>query len=72
MAWSGMTYRIDFYREGAVVSVVKDLEDLSAAKRTAEKEVATRDAEIALVIDVDGTGTEVASIRQDTMVWDDE
>jgi hypothetical protein len=30
------------------------------------------DAEIAIVIDVDGSGVEVASIRREAMVWDDE
>jgi hypothetical protein len=67
-----MSYRIEFRREGAIISEAKGLEDLAAAKRLAEADVAQRDADIALVIDVDGTGTEVASIRQDTMVWDDE
>jgi len=67
-----MTYRVEFRREGAVIGEVEGLEDRAAAKRLAEAEIARRDAEIALVIDVDGTGTEVASIRLDAMEWDDE
>jgi hypothetical protein len=67
-----MSYRIEFRRDGAVISEAEGFEDLAAAKQLAKAEVAKRDAEIALVIDVDGTGTEVASIRQDAMVWDDE
>lgn len=67
-----MTYRIEFRREGAVIGEVEGLEDRAAAKRVVEEEIRTRNAEIALVIDVDGTGTEVASIRLDAMKWDDE
>ena len=67
-----MTYRVEFRREGAVIGEADRLEDRVAAKRLAEAEIARRDAEIALVIDVDGTGTEVASIRLDAMQWDDE
>ena len=67
-----MSYRVEFRREGGVIGEAEGLEDRDAAKRLAVAEIAKRDADIALVIDVDGTGTEVASIRQDTMVWDDE
>lgn len=67
-----MTYRVEFRRDGAVIGEVVGLEDRATAKRVAETEIARRDAEIALVIDVDGTGTEVASIRLDAMKWDDE
>ncbi|MGE8130611.1 hypothetical protein SAMN02799625_01116 [Methylobacterium sp. UNC300MFChir4.1] len=67
-----MTYRVEFRRDGAVIGEAEGLEDRAAAKRLAEAEIAQRDAEIALVIDVDGTGMEVASIRRDAMKWDDE
>ncbi|XYD12678.1 hypothetical protein R1A27_34930 (plasmid) [Methylobacterium sp. NMS12] len=67
-----MTYRVEFRRDGAVIGEAEGLEDRAAAKRVAEEEIARRDAEIALVIDVDGTGMEVASIRLDAMKWDDE
>lgn len=67
-----MTYRVEFRKEGAVIGEAEGLEDRDAAKRLAEAEIAQRDAAIALVIDVDGTGTEVASIRLDLMKWDDE
>jgi hypothetical protein len=67
-----MSYRVEFRRDGAVIGDVGGLEDRAAAKRLAEAEIAQRDAEIALVIDVDGTGMEVASIRLDAMKWDDE
>ena len=67
-----MNYRVEFRKDGAVIGEADGLEDRAAAKRLAVAELAERDAEIALVIDVEGTGTEVASIRQDTMAWDDE
>ena len=67
-----MTYRVEFRRDGAVIGEAEGLEDRAAAKQLAEAEIAQRDAEIALVIDVDGTGMEVASIRLDAMKWDDE
>ncbi|MGT2486095.1 MULTISPECIES: hypothetical protein [Methylobacterium] len=67
-----MTYRVEFRRDGAVIGEAEGLEDRASAKRLAEAEIAQRDAEIALVIDVDGTGMEVASIRLDGMKWDDE
>jgi hypothetical protein len=67
-----MTYRVEFRRDGVVIGEAEDLEDRAAAKRLAEAEIAQRDAEIALVIDVDGTGMEVASIRLDAMKWDDK
>ncbi|MGU3417011.1 hypothetical protein [Methylobacterium sp. D54C] len=67
-----MTYRVEFRRDGAVIGEAEGLEDRAAAKRLAEAEIAQRDAEIAIVIDVDGTGMEVASIRLDAMKWDDE
>ncbi|WP_144426185.1 hypothetical protein [Methylobacterium sp. ARG-1] len=67
-----MTYRVEFRRDGAVIGEAEGCEDRAAAKRLAEAEIAQRDAEIALVIDVDGTGIEVASIRLDAMRWDDE
>jgi len=72
MACEAMTYRVEFRRDGAVIGEAEGLEDRAAAKRLAEAEIAQRDAEIALVIDVDGTGMEVASIRLDAMKWDDE
>jgi hypothetical protein len=72
MAYEAMTYRVEFRRDGAVIGEAEGLEDRAAAKRLAEVEIAQRDAEIALVIDVDGTGMEVASIRLDAMKWDDE
>lgn len=72
MACEAMTYRVEFRRDGAVVGEADGLEDRAAAKRLAEAEIAQRDAEIALVIDVDGTGMEVASIRLHAMKWDDE
>ena len=72
MAYKAMTYRVEFRRDGAVIGEAEGLEDRVAAKRLAEAEIAQRDAEIALVIDVDGTGMEVASIRLDAMKWDDE
>lgn len=72
MACEAMTYRVEFRRDGAVVGEADGLEDRAAAKRLAEAEIAQRDAEIALVIDIDGTGMEVASIRLDAMKWDDE
>jgi hypothetical protein len=67
-----MTYRVEFRRDGAVIGEAEGLEDRAAAKRLAEAEIAQRYAEIAIVIDVDGTGMEVASIRLDAMKWDDE
>jgi hypothetical protein len=67
-----MNYRVEFRKEGAVIGEAEGFEDRAAAKRLAEAEIAQRDAEIALVIDVDGTGMEVASIRLDAMKWDDE
>jgi hypothetical protein len=67
-----MTYRVEFRRVGAVIGEADGLEDRVAAKRLAEAEIAEREAEIALVIDVEGTGMEVASIRLDAMQWDDE
>lgn len=67
-----MTYRVEFRRDGAVIGEAEGLDDRAAAKRLAEAEIAQRDAEIALVIDVDGTGMEVASIKLDAMKWDDE
>ena len=67
-----MNYRVEFRKNGAVIGKADGLEDRAAAKRLAVAEITERDAEIALVIDVEGTGTEVASIRQDTMAWDDE
>lgn len=72
MACEAMTYRVEFRRAGAVIAEAEGLEDRATAKRLAEAEIAQRDAEIALVIDVDGTGMEVASIRSDGMRWDDE
>ncbi len=72
MAYEAMTYRVEFRRDGAVIGEAEGLEDRSAAKRLAEAEIAQRNAEIALVIDVDGTGMEAASIRLDAMKWDDE
>ncbi|MEE7446645.1 hypothetical protein MRF4_01715 [Methylobacterium radiotolerans] len=72
MAYEAMTYRVEFRRDGAVIGEAEGLEDRASAKRLAEAEIAQRDAEIALVIDVDGTGMEVASIRLDGMKWDDE
>lgn len=72
MAYEAMTYRVEFRRDGAVIGEAEGLENRTVAKRVAEAEIARRDAEIALVIDVDGTGMEVASIRLDAMKWDDE
>jgi len=72
MACEAMTYRVEFRRDGVVIGEVDSLEDRAAAKQLAEAEIAQRDAEIALVIDVDGSGMEVASIRLDAMRWDDE
>ena len=72
MACEAMTYRVEFRRDGAVIGEAEGLEDRAAAKQLTEAEIAQRDAEIALVIDVDGTGMEVASIRLDAMKWDDE
>ena len=72
MAYEAMTYRVEFRRDGAVIGEAEGLDDRAAAKRLAEAEIAQRDAEIALVIDVDGTGMEVASIKLDAMKWDDE
>lgn len=72
MAGWGMTYRIEFRREGAVIGEAEGFADRVAAKRVAQAEIAKRDADIALVVDVDGTGTEIASMQRDTMIWDDE
>lgn len=72
MAYDAMAYRVEFRRDGTVIGEAEGLEDRVAAKRLAEAEIVQRDAEIALVIDVDGTGMEVASIRLDAMKWDDE
>ena len=72
MACEAMTYRVEFRSDGAVIGEAEGLEDRAAAKRLAEAEIAQRGAEIAIVIDVDGTGMEVASIRLDAMKWDDE
>lgn len=72
MACEAMNYRVEFRRNGAVIGEAQGLDDRDAAKQLAEAEIAKRDAEIALVIDVDGTGMEVASLRRDAMRWDDE
>lgn len=67
-----MTYRIQFHREGAIIGEVEGLADRASAKRFAEAEIVEREADTAVVIDVTGPGTKVASIRQDMMMWDDE
>ena len=67
-----MTYRVEFRQAGAVIGEADGLQDRASAKQLAQIQIAVRDADIAIVIDVEGTGTEVASIRRDTMVWDDE
>jgi hypothetical protein len=72
MACEALTYRVEFRRDGAVIGEAEGFEARAAAKWLADAEIAQRDAEIALVIDVDGTGMEVASIRLDAMRWDDE
>jgi hypothetical protein len=67
-----MAYRIEFYREGAVVDDGTVVDHLPNAKHVAERalQTARNDADFARVIDL-GSGFEVASIRRDTMVWDD-
>ena len=67
-----MTHRVEFRRAGAAIGEAEGFQNRAAAKRLAQTEIDERDADIAIVIDVEGTGTEVASIRRDTMVWDDE
>ncbi|CAO4141930.1 hypothetical protein LPLAFNJD_LOCUS1061 [Methylorubrum aminovorans] len=67
-----MAYRIESRKEGAVSGEVHDLEDRDTAKLVAVEQMALFDAEIAIVIDVDGSGVEVASITREAMVWDDE
>lgn len=67
-----MAYRVEFRKEGAVAGEVHDLENRAAAKLVAVEQIERFDAEIAIVIDVDGSGVEVASISREAMVWDDE
>ncbi|WP_043706456.1 hypothetical protein [Methylorubrum extorquens] len=50
---------------------IHDLEDRATAKVVAVEQMALFDAEIAIVIDVDGSGVEVASITREAMAWDD-
>lgn len=54
------------------MSITEKIEGLANAKHHAERGLRTglNDADFARVIDRDGTGTEAASIRRDTMVWD--
>ncbi|WP_455964530.1 hypothetical protein [Methylorubrum aminovorans] len=67
-----MAYRVEFRKDGAVSGEVHDLEDRATAKLVAVEQMARFDAEIAIVIDVDGSGVEVASITREAMIWDDE
>lgn len=67
-----MSFAVEFRREGAIVAEADGLPDRAAAKRLAEAEIAKHYADIAIVIDINGSGMEVASFRQDTKVWDDE
>ncbi|BDL41773.1 hypothetical protein [Methylorubrum sp. GM97] len=68
----GMAYRIEFRKDGVVSGEIHDLEDRETAKLVAVEQMARFDAEIAIVIDVDGRGVEVASITREAMAWDDE
>ncbi|MCY1644813.1 hypothetical protein [Methylorubrum sp. SL192] len=67
-----MSYRVGFRKDGVVSGEIHDLEDRDTAKLVAVEQMARFDAEIAIVIDVDGSGVEVASISREAMVWDDE
>ena len=67
-----MVFRVEFRKDGAVSGEVRDLEDRATAKLVAVEQMMQFDVDIAIVIDVDGSGVEVASITREAMVWDDE
>lgn len=67
-----MAYRVEFRKDGVVSGEIHDLEDRATAKLVAVEQMALFNAEIAIVIDDDGSGVEVASITREAMVWDDE
>jgi hypothetical protein len=48
------------------------LEKLAEAKRLAQEKVRECDANITVVFDLVATGSEVASISHDAMLWDNE